>query len=195
MRKNLVGSLVVIAFGMLLSVGCAKKEVVKGEEPMAAQPAPQPREVQPAPVKPEPVQPAPLPETPTRETTIPQETPKQGTQATELQTELQKIYFNFDSADLSQESRDILTKNADLLAKDTSLKIRVEGNCDERGSDEYNMALGERRAKAAKDYLVNLGVQPDRISIISYGEEKPVDPGHDESAWAKNRRDEFVIVK
>jgi peptidoglycan-associated lipoprotein len=73
--------------------------------------------------------------------------------------------------------------------------VRIEGNCDERGSDDYNMALGERRAKAAKDYLVNLGIASDRISTISYGEEKPADPGHDEEAWARNRRAEFVIVK
>jgi peptidoglycan-associated lipoprotein len=199
MRKNLFGCLVVIALGMFLSAGCAKKQVVVGEEPVAAQPATQPQEVQKPtpPPQPEPVRPAPLPETPTQESTIPPETPKQGMQTTtpDLQSELQKIYFNFDSADLSQDARSTLSKNADLLARDSSVKIRIEGNCDERGSDDYNMALGERRAKAAKDYLVNLGVQADRISVISYGEEKPVDPGHDEAAWAKNRRDEFIIVK
>jgi peptidoglycan-associated lipoprotein len=196
MRKNLLGCLVVIAMGIVMSAGCAKKQVVVGEEPVAAKPAPPPQEVPPpAPPKPEPVKPAPLPETPTQESAIPQEAPKPGMQATELQSELQKIYFNFDSADLSQDARSSLSKNADMLAKDPSAKIRIEGNCDERGSDEYNMALGERRAKAAKDYLVNLGVQPDRISVISYGEEKPADPGHDEAAWAKNRRDEFVLVK
>jgi peptidoglycan-associated lipoprotein len=109
--------------------------------------------------------------------------------------QLQKIYFNFDSAVLSEESRSILSKNADFLSKQKSLKVRIEGNCDERGSDEYNMALGERRAKAAKDYLGNLGVDTSRLTVISYGVEKPAVDGHDEAAWAKDRRDEFVIVK
>ena len=140
----------------------------------------------------------PLAETPTREAAVQQEQSKEtitGQPAGALENELQKIYFNFDSADLSEASRSALSKNAELLAKQPSVKLRIEGNCDERGSDEYNLALGERRAKAARDYLVNLGVQPDRLSVISYGEEKPADPGHDEAAWTKNRRDEFVIIK
>jgi peptidoglycan-associated lipoprotein len=108
----------------------------------------------------------------------------------------EKIYFDFDSYVLSQQARDVLSKNADLLKnKDTSLKIQIEGNCDERGSDEYNLALGEKRAKSAFNYLVTLGVPAERLSVISYGKEKPVDPGHDEAAWAKNRRDEFVVIK
>jgi peptidoglycan-associated lipoprotein len=73
--------------------------------------------------------------------------------------------------------------------------VQIQGNCDERGSDEYNLALGERRAKVAMDYLATLGVPAERLSIISYGKEKPVDPGHDEAAWAKNRRDDFAIIK
>lgn len=196
MRKNIVRYLIVLALGMLVSAGCAKKEIVKPtEEPTpSAKPATTAPEVQPT--RPEPTRPEPVTETPAREVPVAQETPRAAeTGPTELQSQLQKIYFNFDSADLSQDSRNILSKNADLLMKSPSLKIRVEGNCDERGSDDYNMALGERRAKAARDYLINLGVQPERISIISYGEEKPADPGHDEAAWAKNRRDEFVIVQ
>ena len=81
------------------------------------------------------------------------------------------------------------------MMKDRSVKVRIEGNCDERGSAEYNLALGERRAKAAQKYLVTMGVKPERLSVISYGKEKPAVQGSDESAWAKNRRDEFVIVK
>ncbi|HYS43726.1 MAG TPA: OmpA family protein, partial [Geobacteraceae bacterium] len=89
-----------------------------------------------------------------------------------------------------------LNKNAEyLLKKSVSLKIQIEGHCDERGSDEYNLALGEKRAKAALNYLVTLGVPAARLSFISYGKEKPADPGHDDAAWAKNRRDEFAIVK
>lgn len=196
MRKRIIGCLLVLCVGALVAGGCAKKEVVKAEQPVPA--------VQPAPKATEEVKPAPAPapaeaqpmvtETPAKEAAVQPESAKQMGMA-ELQSELQKVYFDFDSSTLSAESRNALSKNAALLSKNPSVKLQIEGNCDERGSDEYNMALGERRAKAAQDYLVNLGVSAERLSVISYGEEKPVDPGHNEAAWAKNRRDEFVIVK
>jgi peptidoglycan-associated lipoprotein len=199
MRKRIFGCILVLCLAAVVSGGCAKKDMVKAEENPAAQAAP------PATAIPEPARPvvkapesAPLAETPTKEAAVQQEPAREmvtGQAPGALESELQKIYFNFDSADLSDASRTALSKNADLLSKQPSVKLRIEGNCDERGSDEYNLALGERRAKAARDYLVNLGVQPDRLSVISYGEEKPADPGHDEAAWAKNRRDEFVITK
>ena len=198
MRKKILGCIVFLCLAAVVSGGCAKKDMVKGEENPAAQ-------VPPAAAVPEPARPvvrtpetAPLAETPTKEAAVKQEPAREmitGQPAGALENELQKIYFNFDSADLSNDSRSALSKNAELLTKQPAVKLRIEGNCDERGSDEYNLALGERRAKAARDYLVNLGVQPDRLSVISYGEEKPADPGHDEAAWAKNRRDEFVIMK
>ncbi len=112
----------------------------------------------------------------------------------ELQSALEKIYFDFDSANLSEFSRSTLAKNAALLAKEATSKIRIEGNCDERGSAEYNLALGERRAKAAQQYFVSMGVKADRISILSYGKEKPVVKGNNEAALSKNRRDEFIVV-
>ena len=114
--------------------------------------------------------------------------------AAELKIGLESVYFDFDSSVLSQEARKKLVKNAEKLSKDGKVKIRIEGNCDERGSDEYNIALGERRAKAAMQYLATLGIPEKRLSSISYGKEKPAVEGHDETAWAKNRRDEFVIV-
>ena len=114
--------------------------------------------------------------------------------AAELRITLENIYFDFDSAVLSQEARKKLVMNAEKLNKDGKVKIRIEGNCDERGSDEYNIALGERRAKAALKYLATLGIPEKRLSSISYGKEKPAVERHDEDAWAKNRRDEFVIV-
>jgi len=90
----------------------------------------------------------------------------------------------------------VLYKNAELLLKvQPDAKVKIEGHCDERGSAEYNLALGERRAKSAMQYLVTLGVKADRVSIISYGKEKPAVDGHDDAAWAKNRRAEFVIIK
>jgi len=202
MRKRIFGCLVVLCLTAFVSGGCAKKDMVKAEEQTPAVQA-----VSPAAAVPESARPAgklpesarePLAETPTREAAVAPEPAREmvaSQPAGALESELQKVYFNFDSSDLSDQARANLSKNADLLAKQPSAKIRIEGNCDERGSDEYNLALGERRAKAARDYLVNLGVQPERLSIISYGVEKPADPGHDEAAWAKNRRDEFVIVK
>jgi peptidoglycan-associated lipoprotein len=106
------------------------------------------------------------------------------------------VYFDFDKSDLRQDARDVLSKNAAVVLKSPAgTKIQIEGHCDERGSAEYNLALGERRARSAQNYLTTLGVKADMLSIISYGKEKPAVQGNDEAAWAKNRRAEFVIVK
>ena len=107
-------------------------------------------------------------------------------------TALKTIHFEFDSFLLSQESRDILYGNAEFMLKKYKGKVVLEGHCDERGSDEYNLALGENRAKAAMNYLLTLGVPAEQLSIVSYGEEKPMDSGHTEEAWAKNRRVDFT---
>ncbi|MDX1776981.1 MAG: peptidoglycan-associated lipoprotein Pal [Desulfobulbales bacterium] len=105
------------------------------------------------------------------------------------------IYFDFDKSNIRLDQRSRIEKNADYLKKNSSAKIRIEGNCDERGTNEYNMALGERRAQSAKKYLINLGIHGDRMHTISFGEEKPLLHGHDEYSWAQNRRDDFVVVK
>ncbi|MGC8774861.1 MAG: peptidoglycan-associated lipoprotein Pal [Chlorobaculum sp.] len=102
------------------------------------------------------------------------------------------IFFDFDSSALSPEAQEQLKQNASWMQKNTRALVTIEGHCDERGTDEYNIALGERRAEAARTYLVNLGVSGARLSTVSYGEEKPFDLGHNEEAWAKNRRDHFV---
>ncbi|HPI94056.1 MAG TPA: peptidoglycan-associated lipoprotein Pal [Deltaproteobacteria bacterium] len=106
-----------------------------------------------------------------------------------------KIYFDFDMFDLSSDAIGTLNELAAVLKANGDFKAKVEGNCDERGTNEYNLALGERRAKAAYDYLVSQGIDEARLATISYGEEKPLDPGHNEEAWAKNRRDDFVLSK
>jgi peptidoglycan-associated lipoprotein len=103
------------------------------------------------------------------------------------------LYYAFDSAVLTPMSQEILQRKADWLGENMDATVIIEGHCDERGTAAYNLALGERRADAAKDFLVNLGVPADRITTISYGEEKPVDPGKSEEAWAKNRRAHFVV--
>lgn len=104
---------------------------------------------------------------------------------------LERIHFAFDRYDLSDEAQAILINNADYLKAHADQKVRIEGFCDERGSDEYNLALGERRARAARNYLVSLGIADERINIISYGEEMPLDPAQTEEAYALNRRAEF----
>lgn len=108
---------------------------------------------------------------------------------------LQDVHFAFDSAELDELARQILLQNAQWLKANPEVKIQIEGHCDERGTEEYNLALGERRAKSVRDYLISLGISSSRISIISYGESMPLDPGHNEEAWAKNRRAHFVIQK
>ena len=107
---------------------------------------------------------------------------------------LKDIHFDFDKYDIRPEDAEVLKANAALLMQYPKVKIQAEGHCDERGTNEYNLALGERRANSAKKYLISLGVSSDRISVISYGEEKPVDAGHNEEAWSKNRRGHFVIL-
>jgi len=171
--------IVMVLLCLLLAAGCAKK------------PAPTP--VEPAPS--ETVMPAEtvsgVAETGMSESAVSESTMQQ-TEA--VMAELQRVHFDFDQFTLSAEARDILMANAAYLQANSSVRVRIEGHCDERGSDEYNLALGERRAQAAKDYLESLGVAADRLETISYGEELPLDAGHDEAAWAKNRRAEFKAI-
>ena len=108
--------------------------------------------------------------------------------------EFSDVHFDFDKYDLKAGERVSLNKIADWLKKNENYKVRIEGNCDERGTAEYNLALGNRRANAAMNYLVDLGIGKKRIKTVSYGKEKPLDPGHNEAAWAKNRRDHFVVI-
>lgn len=107
---------------------------------------------------------------------------------------LKTIYFEFDSSALSSAARATLEENAQFLKLTEAVQVQIEGHADERGGIQYNTALGERRAKAVKEYLEALGVSSARISTVSYGKEKPVAYGHDESAWSKNRRANFVIT-
>jgi len=116
--------------------------------------------------------------------------------ATEVKMfESESIYFDFDKSDLKPEAQATLKKKADWLRMNPGYSVRIEGNCDDRGTNEYNLALGERRAMSAKKFLAALGIAENRISTISYGEERPVDPANNEAAWAKNRRDDFRLIK
>ncbi len=107
---------------------------------------------------------------------------------------LEDIYFDFDQSTLTPQAQEVLKRNADWLRKNSSAMVEVEGHCDERGTIEYNLALGDRRARSAKDFLVNLGISTSRLRTISYGKEMPLDPGHNEAAWARNRRGHFTIT-
>lgn len=116
-------------------------------------------------------------------------TPDEGVSAMSSRT----VYFDFDDYTLNDNAKSSLNQLADQLKANKSGVVQIEGHCDERGSIEYNLALGDRRAQSVKNYLVQIGVETARLSTVSYGEEKPAAEGHDESAWSKNRRAEFVV--
>ena len=106
----------------------------------------------------------------------------------------QRVYFEYDSADLSQDAKEALGHNAELLNRHRGIRVRIQGHADERGTTEYNLHLGQRRAQRALDYMVNRGVSPERVQIISYGEEIPLDKAEGEVAFSKNRRAEFELL-
>ncbi len=107
---------------------------------------------------------------------------------------LQRVHYAFDKYDLQAEAIRALGKNASVIKEHNQFNVRVEGHCDERGTVEYNLSLGEKRARAARDYLVSLGVESRRLRVVSYGKERAADPRHNETAWAMNRRAEFVFL-
>lgn len=111
----------------------------------------------------------------------------------ELQAKLQDVYFNYDKYDLSDEAKKATKMLGDILIKNNKVKVVIEGHCDERGTNEYNLALGDRRAKAVKDYLIAMGIPAYRVELLSYGEEKPACTESSETCWAKNRRVHFVL--
>jgi peptidoglycan-associated lipoprotein len=108
---------------------------------------------------------------------------------------LQNVPFEYEQHLLTDAAREILAANALILKEQTRLRVTLAGHCDERGTDQYNIALGQRRSEAVRNYLLSLGISEGRLEAVSYGEEKPLDPEHDESAWVKNRRVEFVPLQ
>ena len=105
-----------------------------------------------------------------------------------------RVYFNFDKFNVENQYKEMLKQKSDLMKQFPSIRVRIEGNCDDRGTQEYNLALGERRARGAYEYLVMLGVNPNQLEMISYGKENPAVQGNNEAAWAKNRRDDFRVI-
>ena len=186
-KKSLVITVLILCLGLTLT-GCPKKTAVK-EEPSLKKEETAKAEAERA---------AKEKETPTtkeqfEKSLVAEKTP--GIEGQVFESSLLKdIHFNFDKYDILPGDAAILKENAALLKKFSNVKVQIEGHCDERGTSEYNLALGERRANKTKDYLVSLGISAARISTISYGKEKPLDPGHSEEAWAKNRRAHTIIT-
>jgi len=183
-----------LLIGSLALFGCPKRPEVMQAAPSApgpvAAPTPAPAPPAPAPapevrVTPPPPAPAPAPTPPA----VVQETVKVA------EVTLFDVFFDFDKSNIRDDQKAAINNDVTALKADVTLKVLVEGHCDERGTVEYNLALGERRAKAVKDYLVAAGIPADRISVISYGKERPFVLGHDEAAWKWNRRGHFVVQK
>jgi peptidoglycan-associated lipoprotein len=183
-RKNVSILVLILCFGCLL-IGCPKKTAVSEQASVKNEGAVSKREAE-----------SPK-ETKAREqfekSLVAKQTPGVAGEVFESYL-LKDIHFDFDRYNIRPGDASILRENAALLKKYPNIKIQIEGHCDERGTVEYNLALGERRANSAKNYLVSLGISPARISTISYGKERPLDPGHNEEAWAKNRRAHTIIT-
>ncbi len=154
--------------------------------PAAEERAPAPRSVPPPPPAPPPVVP---PELPPED-----EFARRTLEELNRESPLEVVFFGLDSSELDDQGRSAAEANADLLMRYPTWVVTIEGHCDERGTPEYNLGLGERRALAAQQYMVQLGLGASRVRTVSYGKEFPFDPGHDDAAWAENRRAHFVIT-
>lgn len=213
LRNSLVAAfLVLVPLGLLFS-GCAGKQAVSEKPSLLREEkaAEAPRIVGPVVAAPRPAEEAAKPATPVREAPGPavreeavRPRPREevaavpaapaGPVEVSAVSPLKEIYFDFDKYNLKEEAKKSLNENFNWLRANPRARIEIEGHADERGSDEYNLALGERRAAAARGYLKTMGIAEERITTISYGEFRPVDPRHNEEAWSKNRRDHFLII-
>jgi len=179
MRKKLWISLALLFVipGLLFTVSCAQKEITETEEAAVTEPKEEPAEAKAEVEVEKPVA----------------ETDDRGLLAARNMFLNEDIYFEFDKSSLDSVAQDVLMRKADWMRDNPDVVVSVEGHCDERGTNEYNLALGDRRAESSKAFLVDLGVEAYRLSTVSYGEERPVDTGRNEEAWAKNRRGHFLI--
>lgn len=188
MKRKMMTGLIILAFvcsSPLLMTSCSKKAVKSWADKAFTRPTSMKKAEAPAEAA----------EAPGRKARM-QELEKAKRIAEEMRVfETTNIYFDFDKSELKPGAKSVLKKKADWLSDNSSYALRIMGHCDERGTSEYNLALGERRAHAAKKFLVALGISADRIYTVSYGEEKPALMGHNEDAWSKNRRDEFKLIK
>lgn len=200
MKKHLtlIGLLMVFAFSLAIFSGCAEKKAVVKDEAIREQKV-APTQTTPAPVAVTTDDEAArrAKEQADREAALKAQAAKDAAARRNLAAlndlNLQNIYFDYNKSSIRPEAREILKANAEIFTKNSAAKIVVEGYCDERGTAEYNMALGERRAQETKQYLVNLGINASRLETISYGKERPANEAHDEAAWAQNRRAQFLL--
>jgi peptidoglycan-associated lipoprotein len=192
-----------VRLAALLLVITATASACSRKKPPVARPTPPPPSAQTAVNNAPPPPPAPLPEPEPPVASVPVEPAISGTNVDynarsldELNREspLQPVFYLLDSADISAEMQATLQKNADILKQYPSWVVTVEGHCDERGTAEYNLSLGDRRAHSARSYLISLGIPAERLKVVSYGKEFPFDPGSTEEAYAKNRRAHFVVT-
>jgi len=175
-----------------LTFSCAQRKVTTSEPGKAVPPSRPPVMEQPVEVTPGVVG---EPEVPGIETTEIKEVPAEMKVSEEAKKDVLKdIHFDFDRYDVKDEDKPVLRAIADWMIENPGTRLLIEGHCDERGTSEYNLGLGDRRAKSAKDYLVTLGVSADRLQTVSYGEEKPLCTESTEECWAKNRRAHFVVL-
>lgn len=166
-KKWILLAMMFVIPGLMFTVACQKKVVDASPEPVAEEKVEEKVEVE------------------VKEEVVVYKTPDMVMQ--------EDIYFEFDKSTLTPAAQDNLLRKAEWLRENPAATVTIEGHCDERGTNEYNLALGDRRAESAKAFLIDLGIGPSRLTTISYGEERPVDPRRMEEAWAKNRRDHFVV--
>jgi peptidoglycan-associated lipoprotein len=187
-RSAFLGLLISLVAVTIVASSCG------GKKPPIARPAPPPPTAMPTtrpPAPPEPVaEPTIVPPEPLKEDSI----SSGSLDDLNRSSPLKPVFFGLDTAEIDNDGRAVLDADAAILKQHSTWALTIEGHCDERGTAEYNLALGERRAVAARAYLVSLGISADRLRTVSYGKEFPFDAGHDESAWSKNRRAHFVIT-
>ena len=185
-------AVLLLLLAAVLAAGCAKQQTLKsgdasGQAAPSAAPAPggEPKEA---------IRETPVTEAPAGSAVLAAKAAEAGVAVTEEKpSRFADVLFDFDKSDLTTEGKRSCQSVAEYMKKNPKAKVLIEGHCDERGSAEYNLALGERRAVAVKNYLLSLGVPKGAISTVSFGKERPVDPGHTEEAWAKNRRAHFLL--
>lgn len=216
MRRSVKIIFGVFFLASVLSFSCAQKVMHSEETPytISRPDSPQEPRLEPKTVTPSPARPSTPPglekgvkDKPLKEETLGalpsapkplQEELKREKEAREITPSglaLKSIFFDFDQAVIREDQKEVMLQNAQWLKAHPQVRVRIEGNCDERGTAEYNLALGQKRAEAVKEFLEGLGIAPKRMHTISYGFERPLDPGHNEEAWAKNRRVDFAILK
>ena len=188
MRSLRMCAVIFLVSGAMLTTACGKKKVATPAPAPAPLPSPPPT-TPPAPPAPAPPPPAP-PAAPTEDELF----AKMSLDELNAKGVLADVFFALDSIELGSDARSVLQKNTDYLKRRASTKVLVEGHADARGTNEYNLALGERRADAARDYVVSLGIPVDRITVVSKGEEQPVCREDNEACWAKNRRGHFIFT-